>query len=118
MLSELQRLLVASCQQADPKAWLAAQLQDQDLPLTAAERQALLAIGDDGLRLSRLLVQKLRLQRLLAGDAAVDAEFTRDPAAFLTMFRAYVAAVPPTAVFPSEEAAAFAAHRRRQPTDR
>ena len=110
MLRDLQRLLLQSCRQREPKAWLLQQLDRTDLELTTAERAALAAVDDDGLRLTRLLLQKLRLQRLLLGEPAAAAAFAADPAAFVARFREYAAAVPPTAVFPSEEAAAFRRH--------
>jgi len=109
VLSEVQRLLVAACWQREPKAWLERELARAELPLTAAERAALAAVDADGLAVTRLLVQKLRLQRLLLGDQAAAAAFAHDAAAFLATFRAYVDAVPAVAVFPSEEATAFRA---------
>jgi len=109
VLSCVQELLVLACAQREPHGFLRRELERTDLPLTAAERTALRAVDADGLRITRLLVQKLRLQRLLAGDAGAGARLAADPAAFLSVFTAYTAAVPATAVFPSEEAAAFRA---------
>ena len=109
MLSCVQELLVIACAQRDPHGFLQREVERTDLPLTAAERAALRAVDADGLRITRLLVQKLRLQRLLAADAGASGRMAQDPAAFLAVFAAYAAAVPATAVFPSEEAAAFRA---------
>jgi hypothetical protein len=110
VLSDLQRLLAQACWQREPAAWLREQLAG-DLPaeISAAERTMLLAADADGLRVTRLLLQKLRLERLLRGDPDAAAAFAADQAAFVARFRVYCEQVPPTAVFPSEEAAAFRA---------
>lgn len=113
MLSTVQQLLVRACHAADPSAFLRERLDAEAPNLDPDERAMLQALDDDGLRLTRLLVRKLRLERLLRGDPAAAAAFAADPAAFLAGFRRYCDEVAPTAVFPSEEAAAFAAHARR-----
>ena len=117
MLSELQRVLLRACLQREPAAWLAAELARGDQPLLADERELLRALASsaDGMRLTRLLVEKLRLERLLRGDTGLAAAFVRDQAAFVARFRRYCDQVPPAAVFPSEEAAAFAAFERASP---
>lgn len=111
MLAELQRLLLHALSEPDPGAALRAALARDDCRLSAEERAQLAAAADDGLRLSRMLVRKLRLMRLLRGDPAAAAAMAADPAAFAERFAAYDAAVPPRAVTPAEEAAAFRAHR-------
>lgn len=113
MLSELQRLLVAALGHADPRAWLHEQLRRADHDLTPVERGQLLAIGDDGLRLTRVLVRKLRMQRLLHAVPELAQLAGRDPAAFAQRFTAYEAAVPPHATTSSDEAAAYTAFARR-----
>jgi len=114
VLSDLQRVLLRACLQREPAAWLAAALARGDHELSASERELLaaLAASADGMRLTRLLVEKLRLERLLRGDPELAAAFVRDQAAFVARFRRYCDQVEPTAVFPSEEAAAFAAFER------
>jgi hypothetical protein len=110
VLNDVQRLLLQACWQREPAEWLAAQLGTGPCGgLTAGERAWLLAASADGLRMTRLLLQKLRLERLLRGDPAAAAAYAADEAAFAARFRRYCEQVPPTAVFPSEEAAAFAA---------
>ncbi len=106
MLSALQEVLVAALRTADPCASLR-DAAERDQRLDAAERAQLRAASDDGLRLTRVLVRKLRLQRLLAGDAEAARACREQPAAFARRFAAYDAAVPPTAPFPSDEAAAW-----------
>lgn len=105
MLSELQRLLVQALRAPDPAAALLAALAAPGSGLTAEEQTLLRSAAGDGLRLTRVLVRKLRLQRLLAGDAAAARACRDEPAVFARRFAAYDAAVPPTALFPSEEAA-------------
>ncbi|MCA8952657.1 MAG: hypothetical protein KDE27_24305 [Planctomycetes bacterium] len=113
MLTDVQQLLARACWQREPIEWLRATLRDAaPARLTAAEQAMLLALDGDGLRVTRLLLQKLRLERLLRADAAAAAALASDEAGFVERFRRYCDAVPPTAVFPSEEAALFAAFAR------
>ena len=114
MLKDLQALLVRAVLQPDPRGWLLAQLARPECALSPAERSWLGAISDDGLRLTRVLVRKLRIERLLAGDAAMAELFRSDPAAFAARYGPYESQVPPCALFPSEEAQQFAAHRQRR----
>lgn len=111
VLADLQRVLLRALRHPDPTAALRAQLARGDCPLTAEERAWLAAVGDDGLRLTRLLVRKLRLQRLLRGDASVAAAMAADPVTFARQFASYDAAVPLSAVTPAEEAEAFRSYR-------
>lgn len=106
MLIDVQRLLVLALRQPDPRAWLLAELPSHH-GLDDAERTMLAALPDDGLRLTRMLVRKLRLQRLLTADADAARRCTDEPERFAREFAAYDAAEPWHAVFPSEEARAF-----------
>ncbi|HEX5051707.1 MAG TPA: hypothetical protein VFZ65_08050 [Planctomycetota bacterium] len=110
MLADVQRLLVAAVLQPDPRAFLQAQLDRAECGLSAEERRQLAAVGDDGLRLTRLVVRKLRLDRLLRGEPELAALCREQPQVLASGFAAYDAAVPPRAVFASEEAAQFARH--------
>jgi hypothetical protein len=65
----------------------------------------------DGVRMTALLVARLRFERLMRGSPEAEASFERDPAAFAKDFRRYHAAVPPRAFFPVDEAALFRAWR-------
>jgi hypothetical protein len=122
VLKDVQELLMAAIASPDPVAHLRAELlaigeaEKAQTPgaarLSPQELSMLGHLDGDGLRLTRLLVQKLRLERLLLGDPAAAAALEQDAAAFVVRFRQYCAAVPPTAVFPSEEAAAFQAFER------
>ncbi len=64
-------------------------------------------IDADGLALSRLLVAKLRFERLLGGSAAAARWFETDPKQFTAAFDSYHNQVSARAFFPSEEALEF-----------
>ena len=106
MLDAVQRILIRSMLADDAPAALRAEL-DRATDLSPAEREQLAHVSPDGLRLSALLVRKLRFERLTRGDADLDRLFDTDPAAFMRLFRAYTAGLPPDAYFPDEEARAF-----------
>ncbi len=67
---------------------------------------------EDGIRMSALLVARLRFERLLRGSPEAEQWFDDDPATFAAAFRAYHAEVPPTAFFPRDEAALFRRWRK------
>ncbi len=89
----------------DPVAALRAAAEDPALPPVL--RRALLGADEDGVRMSALLVARLRFERLLRGSPEAEAWFDRDPAEFSAAFRRYHAEVPPTAFFPPGEARLF-----------
>jgi hypothetical protein len=107
VLSEVQRLLVLALHDARPAERLRQLVADAGDGLTPDERARLLAADADGLRVTSLIVRKLRFERILRGDAALRAACDRDRAAFAAEFARYCAAVPPTSAFPAEEARAF-----------
>ena len=110
MIADLQRLLVRALRQPDPRQWLQAQVVRADCPLSAEERAMLAALPEDGLRLTRFLVRKLRLQRLVRGDAEAARRSREDPTGLARTFAAYDAEAPARDVFPEDEARSF---RRR-----
>jgi len=57
----------------------------------------------DGIRITALIVQKLRFERLQRADDSIGQKFDDDPEGFLDQFEAYQESVPPTAYFPAEE---------------
>lgn len=107
MLNELQCVLVQALRTPDPRGWLRAHVASPDCALSASERTMLQALPDDGLRLTRLIVRKLRMQRLLQADGAAGRLLAQEPERFAKQFAAYDAAVRMQAIFPSEEARAF-----------
>jgi uncharacterized protein (UPF0276 family) len=62
---------------------------------------------EDGLRMTALLVAKLRFERTQRGSALASAWFDRDPSGFARAFRAYHASVPARSLFPAPEADEF-----------
>ncbi|HZN91949.1 MAG TPA: hypothetical protein VFB81_04570 [Myxococcales bacterium] len=106
-LEALQRALADALRAVDPVA--ATRAVAERPGLDEATRTALRAADPDGLRLTALLVAKLRFERVVRGSAAAGEWFDADPAAFSDAFRCYHAEVPPTASFPAAEAAAFLA---------
>jgi hypothetical protein len=66
----------------------------------------------DGVRLTALLVARLRFERLLRGSRLAAAWFEADAAGFTAAFAAYHEAVVPLAFFPREEAWRFFAWGR------
>jgi hypothetical protein len=97
-LSEYERRLAAAMRARDP---------------VAAMRAIHPGVDADGVRMTALIVARLRFERLLRGSPEAEASFDRDPAAFAETFRRYHADVPPSAFFPAEEAALFDAWRDR-----
>ncbi len=84
-----------------------------DARVAPAHRAAVagLAQDRDGLRLSTLLIARLRFERLLQGSDAAHRWFDLDPQGFSQAFRAYVDHVPASAFLPLDEAALWAAWR-------
>lgn len=106
-LARLTARVLEALGSADPAAAL--ERGREAAGLGPGARAALAQADPDGLRLAGLLVKKLRLERLLAGDPALRQAFRADPPGFTARVRRYDAAVPPTTTWPAEEAAAFRA---------
>jgi hypothetical protein len=102
-----EKLLARAITAPDPVAALRAASRDRTLP--ADLRRRLAAADEDGVRLSALLVARLRFERLLRGSRSAEDWYDSDPATFTEAFRRYHASTPPTAFFPQAEAALFAA---------
>jgi len=104
-LEALQRALADALRAEDP---VTATARLADAPgLDAALRDALRAADPDGLRLTALLVAKLRFERIIRGSAAAARWFDSDAPGFSAAFRRYHAQVPPLALFPAAEAKQF-----------
>ena len=117
MLRDVQRLLLAALLEDDPpialRAALAGEAPDGAPDLTEQERRWLQALPEDGLRMSGLIVRKLRFERLTGGDHDLRDLFDRDPQAFLPLFRQFTSQVPPESYFPDEEARRFRQWKHR-----
>ncbi len=96
---------------ADYERYVAAAMRAKD-PV-AAMRAIDPNVDADGVRMTALLVARLRFERLLRGSPEAEASFDRDPAAFAESFARYHADVPPRAFFPADEAVLFDAWRDR-----
>ncbi|MCB9869510.1 MAG: hypothetical protein H6837_06615 [Planctomycetes bacterium] len=102
-LIALQGVLGRLLTERDPAAALA------ECDVLPVELAALLEhIDPDGLRIARLLVARLRFERLMNGSDTARSWFADDPAGFSAAFHDYHADVPPTAFHPWDEAMAFA----------
>lgn len=110
-LERLQRAMADALCAPDPVAATRALAEAPELD--EATRAALRAADPDGLRLTALLVAKLRFERVIRGSSAAGDWFDADPAAFSAAFRRYHGEVPPSAHFPSAEAASFLAWAMR-----
>ncbi len=103
MLKDLQRALVRILRSPSPAEEILREAASAD----EATRAALERADPDGLLLSRLLVLKLRFERICRGDARAARWFERDSAGFTTAFRSYDQEVPQREYFPREEAMSF-----------
>ena len=99
-LAEYERRLAAAMRARDP---------------VAALRAIYPGVDADGVRMSALLVARLRFERLMRGSPEAEASFDRDAAAFARDFERYHREVAPTAFFPVDEAALWRAWRDREP---
>ena len=100
-----ERLYLAALRADDPVRAMQRLARDPKLDLKLRRRLA--AADPNGVRLTALLVAKLRFERLLNGSAAAAGWFKTDPSNFTQAFRRYHREVPQTAFFPKAEARAF-----------
>ena len=106
-MKDFEAVLARAMTAADPVRALARAARD---PLLDADLRARLRAADpDGVRMSALLVARLRFERLLRGSADAERFYERAPERFTATFRRYHERVPPTAFFPHEEAALWTA---------
>ena len=96
----------------DPVAALEEFARDPELSPELARRVA--AADPRGVRLSALIVARLRFERLLQGSRAVGEWFERDGRGFTEAFRRYHREVPSRAESPREEARQFETWRSNQ----
>lgn len=106
-LEAFQRALADALRAEDPVAATRRLADAPELHLDGATRAAILSADPDGLRLTALLVAKLRFERIVRGSDSAGAWFDQEPAAFSAAFRRYHWEVPPTAAFPAAEARDF-----------
>lgn len=112
----LERLLARAMVAEDPVAVLQRASRSRSLP--GELRELLAEVDADGVRLTALLVARLRFERLLRGSPEAEALFEADPQAFAELFRRYHARTPLTAFFPQAEAELFRRFLARAPRQR
>lgn len=100
-----ERMVAAALRSDDPVAGFAAIALCDELPIEL--RQAAAAADARGIRMSALLVAKLRFERLQQGSAVAGRMFAEDPRGFTDAFRRYHRGVPPLAIGPRAEGLAF-----------
>jgi len=105
-LRRFDRAVADALTAADPVAALRAAAEG-DWPPDLRDALVAAAEQEDGLRLTALLVVKLRFERLVQGSRRAGEWFDRDAKDFTETFRRYHAAVPPTATDPRAEAELF-----------
>lgn len=110
-----ERVLADALREPDPVAALRAAATAPGLP--AALRQALANANEDGVRLSALLVARLRFERLIQGSPEAARWFEEDAAGFSAAFRRYHQAVRASAFFPAAEALLFEEWQRATASD-
>jgi len=104
-LQEIEALLARILRQTDPVAALARVVTEKPLPRPVIA--ALGALAPDGLRITALLVARLRFERILRTSAQAEAWFDTDTAGFTAAFARYHAAVAPGAIDGEPEGARF-----------
>lgn len=112
-LARFERLVAQALTSADPVAAFAAAAAD---PKLAEELRSALGKADArGIRITALIVARLRFERLMHGSQEAADWFASDPAGFTRAFKTYERAVPPTAADPWAEAALWESWRERAP---
>ena len=94
-----ERVLARAMTSRDPEAALSEVIAAGTLPEPLRTRLSSAVAEFDGLRLSALLVARLRFERLLHGSAEAARDYEADPESFTERFRAYHHAVPPAGFF-------------------
>lgn len=109
-LRALQRVLGRALVGPDPEAELTAAAAGLPEHLTAL----LCHVDHEGLQIARLLVARLRFERLMHGSRRAMRLFERAPELLTRRFRDYHADVPPTASDPWGEAESFEGWLRKR----
>ena len=107
VLAAYERLFARTFASRDPVAVLRAAREDETVP--GELRNALAGADETGVRLTGLIVTRVRFERLLNGSVRAARWFESDPRGFAAAFKRYQDEVEPTAAFPPDEARAFEA---------
>ena len=105
LLAAYERVFARAFASRAAAAVLRAARADESVPREL--RDALARIDETGVRLTSLIVTRVRFERLLHGSARAVRWFEDDPSAFAAAFKRYQDEVAPTAAFPPDEARAF-----------
>ena len=106
-LLRYEELVARALMAEDPAAAFEEASRDPDL---TPELQNLFAQADpNGVRISALLIARLRFERLIQGSTRARDWFAGNPEEFTHCFRRYHYAVPARALHPRDEAVAFEA---------
>jgi hypothetical protein len=108
---EFERLLANALTGADPVAALRSAAADAPEDV----RRILADIDEDGVRLSALIIARLRFERLIQCSKPALEQFERDPRAFAARFKRYHTGVAPVQASPWDEARAFEAWLAGEP---
>lgn len=111
-LAAYEQLLARAFSSRSPLAVLRAARDDASTP--PGLREALAKLDEHGVRISSLIVTRLRFERLLNGSRRAGEWFERDAAGFTAAFKRYQDAVEPKASFAQDEARAFEAWCARE----
>lgn len=112
VLAAYERLFARAFASRDPAAVLRAAREDPSLPRELSHMLA--SVDETGVRLSGLIVTRVRFERLLNGSQRALRWFEDDPRGFAAAFKRYQDEVEPTAAFPPDEARAFDAWLERR----
>ncbi|MBL4848578.1 MAG: DUF692 family protein [Planctomycetes bacterium] len=84
--------------------------EDLDRRADSLLREAFAGIDEEGLRLTTLIVKRLRCERILLGDGRCRVDFEADPRDFTERFRSYDRLSPSSTPWPAGESVAFASY--------
>jgi hypothetical protein len=107
VLAAYERLFARAFASRDPVAVLRAASDDRSVPREL--REALAVADETGIRLTGLIVTRIRFERLRNGSPRAARWFEDDPRGFAAAFKSYQDEVEPTAAFPPDEARSFEA---------
>jgi hypothetical protein len=104
-LARFEEIVSVALTSADAFAEFERAARDPTLPQWMGD--ALRSARPDGVRISELLVAKLRFERLVQGSLHAAEWFERDPRSFTAAFKRYHSNVPPSASLAGDEGRAF-----------
>ena len=107
MSADWERIVARALTSRDPVAALRAASRNKKLSIVLRKRLSIATMQEDGVRLSALLIARLRFERLIRGSRQAEDWYLEDPEGFTTAFKQYHHSVPPRTFFPQTEAIAW-----------